>query len=256
MQNEVELTAAAPAEPVQPDIQPVEAAPEKVEQPVQPETQPAEGVAEAPVAAPSKEWTNVESFAEASFMSSVINIINTVIGAGILSIAFSIMRAGVFGSILLILVILIPSLLTSYYLSVATVYTGEPIYGDVGTKLCNKFVGISTNITQVLLDFGIDIAYMMVLFNQVVDIARELFGVELSEYKTVGTIQSTLLFFLFLLAKSISFIAVECSCFLPHPLPSHLHQDHGRSEVHFWSGRCLCGYFCLRLYCHGYQGIR
>ena len=192
MQNEVELTAVAPAEPVQPEVQPVEIAPEMVEQPVQ--TQPAEGVVEAPVAAPSKEWTNVESFAGASFMSSVINIINTVIGAGILSIAFSIMRAGVFGSILLILVILIPSLLTSYYLSVATVYTGEPIYGDVGSKLCNKAVGISTNITQILLDFGIDIAYMMVLFNQIVDIARELFGVELSGYKTVGTIQSILFY--------------------------------------------------------------
>ena len=188
MQNEVELTAVAPAEPVQTEAQPVETTPEMVEQPAQ--IQPVEGVTEAPIAVPSKEWTNVESFAEASFMSSVINIINTVIGAGILSIAFSIMRAGVFGSSLLILVILLPSLLTSYYLSVATVYTGEAIYGDVGTKLCNKFVGISTNITQVLLDFGIDIAYMMVLFNQIVDIARELFGVELSEYKTVGTIQS------------------------------------------------------------------
>ena len=50
-------------------------------------------------------WENPDSFKGASFGSTIVNIINTVIGAGILSIAYSIMLAGVAGSVILIIVI-------------------------------------------------------------------------------------------------------------------------------------------------------
>ena len=186
MQNEVELTTTNPTEPTQAQTQPVAVPPAIPAEAPQPVVVVKDNAAAEPVTAPSKEWTNAESFAGASFMSSIINTINTVIGAGILSIAFSIKNAGVLGSILLIIVIVIPSLITSYYLSVATSYTGEEVYGDIGTKLYNKAVGIFTNVTQILLDFGIDVAYMMVLFNQIIDIAKELFDLnKIADYKTV-----------------------------------------------------------------------
>ena len=133
-------------------------------------------------------WKNPETFKGASFRSTIVNLINTVIGAGILSIAYSIKLAGVAGSIILIIVVLIPSLITSYYLSCATVYTNESVYGVVGTKLSNKVVGALADFSNVLLYFGIDIAYMNVLFQQVVDIGSEVFnqGEFFNEYKTVG----------------------------------------------------------------------
>ena len=187
MQNEVELTATNPTEPPQPETQPVAVSPAIPTETPQPVVVEKKKAAE-PSNEPSKGWDNVDSFANAnaSFMSTIINTTNTVIGAGILSIAFSIKNAGVLGSILLIAIVLIPSLITSYYLSVATVYTKEEVYGDIGTKLYNKAVGIFTNVTQILLDFGIDVAYMMVLFNQIIDITRELFDIELIDHKIVS----------------------------------------------------------------------
>lgn len=132
-------------------------------------------------------WENPETFKGASFRSTIVNIINTVIGAGILSIAYSIMLAGVAGSVILIILVLIPSLITSYYLSCATVYTNESVYGIVGTKLSNKIVGALADFSNCLLYFGIDIAYMNVLFQQVVDIGSEVFHQEkfFTDYRNV-----------------------------------------------------------------------
>ena len=131
-------------------------------------------------------WENPQSFEGASFNSTVINIVNTVIGAGVLSIAYSIRQAGILGSIILIILVLIPSYITTYYLASATLYTNESIYG--GKKLYNKTVGVLSDFSLVLLDFGIDIAYMNVLFSQIVAICTELFGIGdfMNKYKTVA----------------------------------------------------------------------
>lgn len=69
----------------------------------------------------------MDSFKGATFNSTVINIINTIVGAGVLSIAYSIMKGGVIGSILLIIAVFIPSIFTAYYLSAATLYTGKGV---------------------------------------------------------------------------------------------------------------------------------
>lgn len=133
-------------------------------------------------------WENPQSFEGASFNSTVINIVNTVIGAGVLSIAYSIRQAGILGSIILIILVLIPSYITTYYLASATLYTNESIYGMVGKKLYNKTVGVLSDFSLILLDFGIDIAYMNVLFSQIVAICTELFGIGdfMDKYKTVA----------------------------------------------------------------------
>jgi singapore isolate B (sub-type 7) whole genome shotgun sequence assembly, scaffold_5 len=173
--------------------------------------------ASAPAAGDNKEWKNVDSFKGATFNSTVINIINTIVGAGVLSIAYSIMKGGVIGSILLIIAVFIPSIFTAYYLSVATLYTGKGVYGDVGTALSNKTVGILSNLSLVLLDFGIDVAYMSVLFNQVIDIIHELFGVDLEKYRVLISILITLLILFPLISiknmdtlKFTSTIAIIC----------------------------------------------
>ena len=248
MQNNVELIAVPATEKSGPEeTTTVNVVDEKTENDVSPNTEeekkeikPEVDVSEP---TPSKEWTNAESFSGASFFSTTQNIANTVIGAGILSIAFSIMKAGVAGSVILIIAVLIPSIMTSYYLSVATIYTNEFIYGDIGTKLCNKFVGVCANITQVLLDFGINVAYMNVFFNQIMDISNELFGLDLTKYKIV----CFELLFLFILILDYQYCLI-----FPHSVPSYFHQNHESTYIRLYYLPGNCHYFRSCLYCYGY----
>lgn len=87
----------------------------------------------------------------------------------------------------------------------------------MGTALSNKTVGILSNLSLVLLDFGIDVAYMSVLFNQVIDIIHELFGVDLEKYRVLISILITLLILFPLISiknmdtlKFTSTIAIIC----------------------------------------------
>lgn len=143
----------------------------------------------------TQEWSNATTFKGASFLSTVINTINTVIGAAIISIAYSIQISGVWGAIVLVIAVLVPSLITSYYMSCATVYTNEDIYGKIGEKLTNKVVGVLANISLMVLDFGIDVAYMNVLFNQIVAIGRDVFdqGPFFEKYKIIISLIVTIL---------------------------------------------------------------
>ena len=122
------------------------------------------------------EWKNADSFTGASLLSTVINTINTVIGAAIISIAYSIRISGVWGAIVMVIVVLVPSLITSYYMSCATLYSNEDIYGKIGKRLVNNAVGILADISLVILDLGIDVAYMKVLFNQIEAIGKDVFN--------------------------------------------------------------------------------
>lgn len=137
------------------------------------------------------EWTNASTFKGSSFISTVINTVNTVIGAAIISIAYSIRISGVWGALVLMAVVLVPSLITIYYMACATVYTNEDIYGAIGRKLTNKVVGVLSDISLMVLDFGIDVAYMNVGFNQIEAIGRDVFnaGEFFTNNKTVGVSQ-------------------------------------------------------------------
>ena len=124
------------------------------------------------------EWKNADSFTGASLLSTVINTINTVIGAAIISIAYSIRISGVWGAIVMVIVVLVPSLITSYYMSCATLYSNEDIYGKIGRRLVNNAVGILADISLVILDFGIDVAYMNIGFNQIEAMGKDVFNAE------------------------------------------------------------------------------
>lgn len=115
------------------------------------------------------EWENVQTFHDASFNSTVINIVNTVIGAGILSMGYCIRQGGLIGSVILILIVLIPSQVTVNYCSIASLYTGCGVYGQLGGKLYNKRVGTLVDIFVVLLTLGVTTAYMSILFEQLSD---------------------------------------------------------------------------------------
>lgn len=121
------------------------------------------------------EWTNASSFQGSSLVSTVINTVNTVIGAAIISIAYSIRISGVWGAVVLMIAVLIPSLITTRYMSYATIYTNEDIYGAIGRRLTNNVVGVLADISLMILDFGIDVAYMNVGFNQIEAIGRDVF---------------------------------------------------------------------------------
>lgn len=118
---------------------------------------------------PTAEWKNVDSFKGASFNSTIINIVNTVIGAGVLSMGFCVRQGGLLGSILLILAVVIPSQFTLYYCSAASLYTGTGVYGLLGTKLFNRAVGVLSDIFVILLSFGVCSAYMGITFQQTSD---------------------------------------------------------------------------------------
>ena len=124
------------------------------------------------------EWKDPKSIPGSSFISTVINTINTVIGAAIISIAYSIRISGVWGAIVMVIVVLVPSLITSYYMSCATLYSNEDIYGKIGRRLVNNAVGILADISLVILDFGIDVAYMNIGFNQIEAMGKDVFNAE------------------------------------------------------------------------------
>lgn len=107
-----------------------------------------------------------------SFWPTVVNMINTVIGAGILAISSSIKNAGIIGSLFCIILTLIPSLATAYYLSLANFYTKEDTYGGIFRKLGSKSLGFLGDLTVLLLDVGVCTAYMVVFFDQVFGIVK------------------------------------------------------------------------------------
>ena len=129
------------------------------------------------VETPTKEWTNVDSFKGASFNSTIINIVNTVIGAGVLSMGFCVRQGGLLGSVLLILAVVIPSQFTLYYCSAASLYTGTGVYGLLGKKLFNQAVGVLSDIFVILLSFGVCSAYMGITFQQTSDTLIDYCGV-------------------------------------------------------------------------------
>ena len=152
----------------------------------------------------ANEWTNASTFKGASFNSSIINTINTVVGAAIISISYSIQISGVWGALILLSIIMVPSLLTTYYIACATLYTKEDIYGVIGTKLTNKTVGVLCNICVIVLHLGIDIAYMNIGFNQIEAMGRDIFnqGEFFSKHKVVGSV-------IFIISHSITFAILQ-----------------------------------------------
>lgn len=116
----------------------------------------------------------------ASFTSTAINVINTIIGAGILSIPSTIHNTGIVGSFLLLITSLILSLFGAYYLIVASHYTKKDSFGEIADLLYGKTVKALSNFTIIIYQLGVSTAYFVILFEQVLDLLHSWGKVEIA----------------------------------------------------------------------------
>lgn len=106
----------------------------------------------------------------ASFQSTLINVVNTIIGAGILSIPSSIHGTGLIGSFLLLLISCLLSICGAYYLIVSAAYTRKDSYADIAEALYGSTARNISCITLILYELGASTAYSVILFEQVLDL--------------------------------------------------------------------------------------
>ena len=118
---------------------------------------------------PTDEYMGVQE-SGASLFSSIVNVMNTIIGAGVLSIPSTVGTSGLVGSFLILAISLYLSLEGAKMLSSTAVYTKAYSYGGVGSKLGNPAVGVVGDIAMILFDFGISVAYFIILFDQAADL--------------------------------------------------------------------------------------
>lgn len=106
----------------------------------------------------------------ASLVSSVVNMMNSIVGAGVLSIPNTVKKAGIIGSFLLLSISLYLSLEGAHMLSASAVYTKEDSYGTIGQKLAKAWVGLVGDFAVILFDMGVSVAYLIIFFQQVIDL--------------------------------------------------------------------------------------
>ena len=99
--------------------------------------------------------------------STLINVVNTIIGAGILSIPSSIHGTGLIGSFLLLLISCLFSICGAYYLIVSAAYTRKDSYADIAEALYGSTARNISCITLILYELGASTAYSVILFEQV-----------------------------------------------------------------------------------------
>lgn len=113
----------------------------------------------------------------ASLGSSVINMMNTIVGAGTLSLPVTIMDGGIVGAGLMLILSLVLSLVGAHYLVVASAYTNEDSYGFIGRRLINKSTGYLADFFMILFDFGISVGYCNIVFSQTSDLIFNVFHI-------------------------------------------------------------------------------
>ena len=113
----------------------------------------------------------------ASLGSSIVNMMNTIVGAGTLSLPCTIMDGGIVGAGLLLILSLALSLLGAHYLVVASAYTREDSYGFIGRRLVNKGTGYFADFFMILFDFGICVGYCNIVFSQTTDLVHNVFHI-------------------------------------------------------------------------------
>ena len=114
----------------------------------------------------------------ATFSSTVINVVNCIIGAGILSIPATIHSTGLIGSFLLLVTSLLLSLFGSYFLIVAATYTKKDTFGGIARVLYNNTMTIFSDCTLIIYQIGISTAYSVILFEQVLDLLQAWGGID------------------------------------------------------------------------------
>ena len=157
-----------------------------------------------------------------SLVPSILNMMNTIVGAGVLSIPLTVKKAGLIGSFILLACSLFLSLEGAKMLSTAAVYTKAESYGMVANKLNQPFMGVLGDWAMIIFDLGVSVAYLIILFSQVKDLIGNWFGVVKETldnlYPIIGTVLTLFIAFPLLCIPSIDslkFIAaasIICIC--------------------------------------------
>ena len=124
-----------------------------------------------------------------SLMPSIINMMNTIVGAGTISLPSSFLISGLGGGTILMVISVILSLYGAHYLSAASIYAKDGSYGGVGSKVVNHSVGIAADLFMILFDFGIAIGYSNIVFAQTIEVAANLMDKSVDDiigWKPVG----------------------------------------------------------------------
>ena len=114
-----------------------------------------------------------------SLRASVLNMMNTIIGAGVLSIPNTVRKAGLLGSFILLFVSLYLSLEGAHMLCSTAVYTKQDSYGFIAKKLGIPKVGLIGDIAMIVFDLGVAVAYLIVSFQQFIDLANAWLGISM-----------------------------------------------------------------------------
>lgn len=144
--------------------------------------------APTPITTPTKETQ--ENAGIASFSSCVFNVANQIIGAGILTIPYSIHGAGIYGSALMLLLSFVLSLLSAHYLTIASEYTHKDTYGGISSVLCRPWVSVFSDVSLTFFNFGTSVSYFIILYDQVDDLLASWFGVSSSFLSTRHAVDS------------------------------------------------------------------
>ena len=106
----------------------------------------------------------------ASLISSIVNMMNTIIGAGTISLPNTMMISGIAGGGILLVVSLLLSLVGAHYLSASSIYSKEDSYGFIGRKVVNPVIGYIADFFMILFDFGISVGYYNIVLSQTMDL--------------------------------------------------------------------------------------
>lgn len=116
----------------------------------------------------------------ASMTSSILNVANQIIGAGILTIPYTIHGTGIYGSMIMLIFSFGMSLLSAHFLAVAADYTHRDTYGGIATVLFSSSLAWFSDLSLTLFNFGTSISYSIILYDQVDDLLHIWLGIDRS----------------------------------------------------------------------------
>ncbi|KAK8792260.1 amino acid transporter [Blastocystis sp. subtype 4] len=156
----------------------------------------------------------------ASLTSSIINMMNTIIGAGTISLPNTMMISGIAGGGILLIISLLLSLVGAHYLSASSIYSKEDSYGFIGKKIVNPVIGYVADFFMILFDFGISVGYYNIVLSQTMDLLGSFLKKTVEELSSwqwlVSLIEGLFLFFPLLCIPTIdslkwtSTVAIIC----------------------------------------------
>ena len=122
----------------------------------------------------------------ASYQSTMVNVVNTIIGAGILSIPSTIHSTGIIGSFLFLFGSLLISLLGGFYLIVAAAYTKRDSFGEIAYALYGPTVKLLANLTVIIYEMGVSVPGDISVIGSENDLFAEYNTISLSTIDTGG----------------------------------------------------------------------